>query len=309
MPAGSVMREMQHAAVREDRLRRFVPTPLSAVLRVMGRTLSLETNSATVLSQARQVFEPYGAASPEGAEFVWRIVCENDADAGEEWPPAHVLACESLRLVHFGARGFLAVDLEAKLAVGHVAERLTRDEAAFRGRFLAALFESTAPALRLTELTAACLSLAGKGLLLFGPSGREKTEASRLAARLGLELHSDQATFVEVAGRCAQAWGQFWPAVARPPAESVTPVLSIFLEPEDSQVPRLTPLPTREYSRRLQEEVLAGGAGRMNPEGEAVARALSGLPAYRMAYGSDPSRAAIFLHSLLKTHNLLEAHP
>ena len=52
---------------------------------------------------------------------------------------------------------------------------------------------------------------------------------------------------------------------------------------------------------------MAGVADPGSRERDAVARALANLPAYRLAYGRDPGVAAVFLHSMLKAHNLLEA--
>lgn len=336
-----VTQRMQSVAAREDRLGRFSPTPLTAALCVMGRTLTLETNSATVLRQARCAFEPYGVGSFEQSEFLWRIVSETGEPAPGVWPEVNAVASGSLCLAHFGRQSFLAVDLDAREAVGCLPEILAADESVFCGIFLAALFQSTASALRLTEFSAACLALEGKGLLLFGPSQDGKSAVSRLAARLGLEFHSDQATFIETKGNGMRAWGQCWPALPQPDtpkfnseisaashlvkdesgvllareqhalrpvsSPSVTPALCIFLEPVSSEAPRLSPVHGRESWRRLQEEGTAGVADPGSREREAVARALSSLPAYRLAYGRDPSVAAVFLHSMLRTHNLLEA--
>ena len=318
-----VTQRMQTVAAREDRLGRFSPTPLTAALCVMGRTLTLETDSATVLRQARCAFEPYGVGSFEQSEFLWRIVSETHEPAPEAWPEANAVASGSLRLAHFGRRSFFAVDLDAREAVGCLPEILVADEFALCGIFLAALFQSTASALRLMQLSAACLALEGKGLLLFGPSQQWKSAVSCLAVSLGLEFHSDQATFIESERNSMRAWGQFWPALPQPDTpkfnskiseasrpvstRSVTPVLCIFLEPLSSEVPRLSPVHSRESWRRLQEEGMAGVADPGSHERDAVARALSNLPAYRLAYGRDPGVAAVFLHSMLKAHNLLEA--
>jgi len=336
-----VTQRMQTVAAREDRLGRFLPTPLAAALCVMGRTLTLETNSATVLRQARRAFEPYGVGSFEQSEFLWRIVSETHEPAPEAWPEANAVASGSLRLAHFGRRSFFAVDLDAREAVGCLPEILVADESASCDIFLAALFQSTASALRLTQLSAACLALEGKGLLLFGSSQQGKSAVSRLAVSLGLEFHSDQATFIESERNSMRAWGQCWPVLPQPDTPKsnseisaasrpvkgeggdmfatgqlalrpisnrrVTPVLCIFLEPLSSEVPRLSPVHSRESWRRLQEEGMAGVADPGSRERDAVARALSNLPAYRLAYGRDPGVAAVFLHSMLKAHNLLEA--
>lgn len=300
-----VTQRMQPTAAREDRLGRFSPTPLATALRVMDRTLTLETNSATVLRQARRAFEPYGAGSFDQSEFLWRIVSEPCEQAPKGGPEVNAIASESLRLAHFGRRGFLAVDLDAREAVGCVPDSLVADQSAFCGIFLATLFQSTASALRLTQLAAACLAREGKGVLLFGPSPQQIVEVCRLASRLGLELHSDHAVFIDLAGGNAKAWGHWGPNDFKQPLGSATPVLSVFLEPEDLQVPLLTPLPAREFLRRLREEGMGGAP--YPDDREATARALGRLPAYRLAYGRDPAAAAVFLHSMLRTHNLLEA--
>ena len=336
-----VTQRMQNVAAREDRLGRFSLTPLTTALRVMDRTLTLETNSAAVLRQARSAFESYGVGSSEQSEFLWRIVSETHQPAPEVWPEVNAIASGSLRMAHLGPRSFLAVDLDAREAVACIPENQVADQHAFFGIFLASLFQTTASALRLTQLSAACLALEGKGLLLFGPSQQGKSAVSRLAARLGLEFHSDQATFIETERNGMRAWGQCWPALPQPdppksnseisaasrlvgdegevlfatepPAlppgstRSVTPVLCIFLEPVSSEVPRLSPVHGRESWRRLQEEGMAGVADPGSRERDAVARALANLPAYRLAYGRDPGVAAVFLHSMLKAHNLLEA--
>ncbi|MFB3920985.1 MAG: hypothetical protein ACE145_04645 [Terriglobia bacterium] len=320
---------MQSAPAREDRLGRFAPTPLSAALWVMGRSLTLETNSETVLRQVRRAFTPYGAGSHGQPEFRWRIVSETRPTDLEAWPEAAALASESLRFVHFGRNCFFAADLVSREAVGAIPEFLAPDESTFCGMYLAAAFQCTAPALGLTQLSAACLALDRKGLLLLAPTRPAKSAVSRLAAKLGMEFNSEQATFIESNANGMAAWGWCWPPSPQPDAlmpesaaldasrpvegtfrsisaHSVTPVICIYLEPATSEVPRLSPIHSRASLQRLQEEGLAAAVDRQ--AGEAVARALSRLPAYRLAYGRDPAAAAVFLHNMLRTHNLLEAH-
>ncbi|PYV20169.1 MAG: hypothetical protein DMG27_23680, partial [Acidobacteria bacterium] len=52
---------MKVSAKYRDPLRRFTPTALVEDLRVMDRTVRLETNSPTVLGQTVRLFERYQA--------------------------------------------------------------------------------------------------------------------------------------------------------------------------------------------------------------------------------------------------------
>lgn len=332
---------MQAETARHDPLRRFTPTPLVADLRVMGRTVRLETNSSVVLNQTRRLFACYGAPLSGHPEFLWRVVSESAAGLKPPWPDMTAFSAEGLRFVNFGQRSFLAFDLEGREAVGFLAEELAKDETGFTNPFLTGLFLMTAATLGLTSITAACVALGDKGLLIFGPPQSGKTTSSYLAGKLGLATHADHVTFLESEGGSLRAWGDFWPAVFREEtqqflpelqalarrfhyrdltllyleksrsqngqARSVSPAFCVFLERQAANVPRLIPLPCGEFARRLKESVPFKDDERFEPQRAAICRALGNLPAYRLAYGSDPATAAIFFRSLLGAHNLLEA--
>jgi hypothetical protein len=141
-----------------DLLRRFTPTPLTAELRLMGRAIRLESNSAVILERmCRALNNGRHAAKSARPEFLWRLVSDAVPEFRPPWPELTVFSHEGLSFVNIGQGGFLAVDLESREAVGFLAEELTKDELGFTPRLLAVLFSLTASALGLTAEEAAAL--------------------------------------------------------------------------------------------------------------------------------------------------------
>jgi hypothetical protein len=335
----SIKPEARGAAPRCDPLRRFTPTPHVVHIRVMRRTIRLETNSRKVLTQVRRAFEcrenPH-----EAPQFVWKIVSENKDCLKLPWPEMTAFSDGNLRYVNIGQRSFIAVDLESREAVSFVSEELATDDVGFSGVFLATLFYLTASALGLTAISAACVATGDRGLLLFGVPNSGKTTSSYLAQRHGLEFHADQATFLELNGRTLCAWGDFWPAafrvesakflpelqeltrplfhrditflclekslLGRDKARSVVPAACIFLERHAHKSPRLIPLPTQDFVERLENAAPFKEEAVTKSDRSAVFRTLAGLPAYRLLYGSDPAVPALILRSVLSTHTHVE---
>jgi hypothetical protein len=130
-----------------DILRRFTPTPFTADLRLMGCAIRLESNSETVIKQARRALGD-SHAGPAG-QFLWRVISEQDANHAPRWPEPYVFSGDHLRLASIGRCGFIAVDLAARLAVGFLPEVLARDDLGFRNLYLAPLVSMTAEALGL----------------------------------------------------------------------------------------------------------------------------------------------------------------
>jgi len=326
---------------RLDPLRRFTPTPLVADLPVMGRVIRLQTNSPAVAEHARRGFNRYSPFPDRRPAFFWKIVTENDGLMKPPWPLLSAYSHQNLRFVNLGQRSFVAVDLEAREAVGHLSEAMAEDEAGFSGVFLATLFYLTAGSLGFTPLSAACVAAGDKGLLVFGEPGSGKTTSAYLSARLGLEFCADQATFLEVQGHSLQAWGEFWPTTFRTDAahylpeiaalthplvhqkltflslhkhhlgtslaRSVVPAACIFLERHAADPPRLVPITPGDLSRRFRHFVPFGDESQYEENSRTIFRALSELPSYRLLYGSEPSVAARFFRSILKSEQLMEA--
>src|SRR5262245_24191128 len=328
------------ASSSSDPLRRFRSTSLSFDAVLMGRRVRIETDSVPILNHVTRAFNCFGQTSNSlSPHFRWRIVSEPHDEAIASWPPMTAFGDDNMRYINIGQRSFIAIDIAAREAVGILSECLTNDEAGFSSVFLARMFYLTAPALGLTPISAACVAKGQEGLLVFGPSNSGKTTSSYSAKKLGLKFHADQAAFMEIHRGTLRAWGDFWPAAFRPEtarflpelptlgqsfsyrdrtflcldkdasfprsAESVVPSACIFLE-RQAPAPKLIPLSRHEISQRVGSISPVKDDPGSKQARESVFQALGGLPWYRLLYGEDPSVAAVFFRSVLKSHHLME---
>jgi hypothetical protein len=319
---------------RRDLLHRFTPMPYRVDLRIMARTVRLESNSAAVVDNAREFFARHQGLPPGDPEFSWRIVSQEDSPMDRVGVELSAFSDRDLRFVNIGQRGFLAVDLEARLGIGFVAEELVEPEPMINCRpFFDTLFCMSAGSLGMVAVSAACIGLEDKGILIFGPPNSGKTTASYLAAKLGLELHADQAVFLEVAAGKLRAWGDLLPAIFRPEsleflpelrastrrfsypgltvhylskrdlqsvkAHPVTPICSVFLDRANSCETQLAPIVSSELSRRFVESILFKDDDHFQQQTSTVDRMLGKLPAYDLVYSSDPAMAAHCVREIL----------
>lgn len=338
--SGEARRRADPPRKNPDPLRRFLPTPLAVDLPLMGRTVRLETNSAAVRSQTERLLARYRNQAPGDAQFRWRIIREADSRLLPPWPQAAAFSDSGLGYVSFGQHSFLAVDLEARQAAAFLAAGLAHDPAGFSSPFLDRLLVLTAGALGLTSIGAACVASGGRGLLIFGSSRSGKTTSSYLATRLGLEFHDDQAVLLDLEAGALRAWRGCWPAAFRsdakrfaPELDAVTqpfpygdetflylngqaadshppfviPACSVFLEREAAAPARLRRLARAEYLPRLGGCLLFKDDPRFESQQAAALAALARLPAYHLAYGSDPADAAAFFPALLEPQALKAA--
>lgn len=320
---------------RPDPLRRLTPTPYVASLPVMGRTLRLETNNLMILRRTTELFATYPDSLQEGAAFRWRIVSQAYPQMGTPWPRRSAFSDLGLRFAEFGQRNFLAVDLAEREAVAFISEKLAEDALGFTCFFLDTLFYMTAGALGLVSLSAACVAQGTDAILVMGPPDQGKTTACYWAARNGLKFHADQAVFLEKKDGRLRAWGDFFPLTFRPQAlqfipelrmtqrfsycdqdyqcldrqkfdssgaGTVIPVCCVVLEREAASEPKLIRLAEVDGCRQLCENFALKEEDRWERQRTEVLDALADLPAYRLAYGSDPAVAAGFLHDLIVTH-------
>jgi hypothetical protein len=329
-----VTEAVQCSSQRLDPLRRFVPTPHGINLQLMGRTVRVETNSPKILDLTLQFFASYQQTSQRDADFKWRIVSESDGFTGPG-APTSAFSDSDLSFVNMGQRSFLAVDAETRLGIGFLDEGFAEaPEPRFISRPpLDILFCMSAACLGLTSLSAACVALGGKGVLLLGEPNSGKTTASYVAAMQGMEFFADQVVFLERSSLGTRAWGDPFPAVFRPAtlqffpelragvhpssygdlrfyyfdksklqserARSITPLCSIFLQRSVAAEPRLALMAQDELSRHLAASLLFKDGDRFQSQDAAVFAGLGELPSYCLSYGEDPATAATIICNLL----------
>jgi hypothetical protein len=321
---------------RPDSLRRFTPTPHTTDLRLMQRTVRLETNSKELLARTLRFFERHQHGETGQPEFLWRVVCEPDPRPQLTTVQLSAFSDAGLRYVNIEQRGFLAVDLERCEAMGFLGNQFVEDEPRLRyNRPLDILFCMTAPSLGLTALSGGCVGVKDRGVLIFGPPNSGKTTACYLAAaKVGMEFHADQGVFLDMRGNVLQAWGDLFPAVFRPEtldflpelrqsvrrssnaglafyyfdksplqarlAQPVIPVCSLFLDRGATCQPQLMEITQEDALSRLRDCVLFSEDARFDPQITAALTALAGKPVYNLQYGTDPKIAAAFIEQMLR---------
>jgi len=320
---------------REDVLRRFTSTPHVTDLRLMERTVRLETNSEALLDLAVKFFERHQDGIVKAPEFLWRIVCESDPEVTSTAVQFSAFSDMGLRYVNVGQRGFLAVDLEAREAVGNISKLYLESKPGLRNcRTLDILFCMTAPSLGLTALSGGCVGLGDRGVMVFGPPDSGKTTACYLAAMTGMEFQADHLIFLDACRMRLRAWGDLLPAVFRPDAlehlpelrdvthrsaykslpfyyldkapfqskktEPISPVCSIFLERGAVGKPETKKLEPDEVVRRLGDCLLFQEDERFRPQTLTALNAVAERPAYHLRYQSDPKVPASFIETLLR---------
>ena len=318
-----------------DILRRFTPTQLVADLRAMGRTIRLQTNSPSILQQVGKAFDRYAPTLSGQGEFLWRLVVENDAGLHPPWPAFSGISADGLHLLNIGQNSFFGVDPKARTAVGFAAEELVNDDLGFETLFLSGLFTTTAESLGLTALSAACVGLGEKGLVVLGPPQSGKTMCCFAASTRGLQFHSDQVVFLDLVGGELRAWGDFWPLTFYPEAtrlfpeleasaqplqcgestllcldkgtipgtesHSILPSCCVVLTKPAERIAKMRTLGRLEWEAMIRQNCLLRDSARLGAEFAEVLRLLGNLPAYQLAHGGDPISAVELFRSILNT--------
>lgn len=320
--------------MRQDPLRRFMSTPHVTDLRLMERTVRLETNREAVLAFARKFLERHQHGRVKEPEFLWRLVSESDPQVQSTAVQFSAFSDMGLRYVNIGQTGFLAVDLGNREATGFLANLILDGEPELRHcRSLDILFCMTAPSLGLTALSGGCVGVKERAVMVFGPPNSGKTTACYLAAKTGMEFHADQVVFLDPSRNLLRVWGDLLPAVFRPEAlhflpelrrttrrssyadlafyyldktllqapqaHPVIPVCSVFLERGARSEPRLRQLTRLDAVSRLRNCILFNEDSRFDAQITAALTALADKPAYNLQYDSDPGIAATFIEKLL----------
>jgi len=329
-------------ATRQDPLRRFTPTLFIANLPLLGRTVRFATDCPAIFKRTLRALERYGGTPASRPDFLWRIINEPRVKMKPPWPERSAFSDDGLRFINIGQRSFVAVDLDAREGVGFLAEGLASDEAGFATFFLDDVLYLTAGILGFVALSSACVAFGERGLLVFGPPNSGKTTSCYLAKKFGLEFLADQAVFLEIEADRLRAWGDLLPGVFRPETiqflpelealalpfcyrdltflrlptdrfpvaartRPVNPTGCVFLGRGESSAPNLVPLGGGEFRRRLAASLPFKDDPRFALRRAAVFKALEKVPAYHLAFGSDPAAAARFFPSLLNARSPLEA--
>jgi hypothetical protein len=319
-------------AKRVDPLRRFSSTPFSTDLSCMGKCIRLETNNAALFEHTVGLLSVYPPYPRENPQYCWRLISEPLPSGCPYSLTRFAFSDLHLRYAEFGQRNFVAVDLEARLAISFLSDELARDNVCLTYPFLDTLFCMCAASLGFTSLFANCVDVDGKGMLLMGPPGSGKTTVSYLAANAGMHLHADDGVFLELENGVLKAWGGFWPVVFREEtlkflpevrtlarrfiydgvvlyhlersrfqtraAHSIQPRCCVFLNSEGARNVAVAQVPSHCLRDRLAENLLFDEEESFQPQHDTVLTMLAKLPAYEVSHGGNPALVIPVVHQL-----------
>jgi hypothetical protein len=184
------LRHDRAALACDDPLLRNVHLPLRAVFHPMGFSVEVVTNSVEVLAAAEASWGHFKKVfSDRTVELRFGVT---DDDSQECPPEAIYRAHRNLRLIIADRNNFCTCDLEQGFAFAWVTRAAAEHQNYFRYHFLeaaAAFFLIDSP--YVTLIHAACVKMAGRGVLLCGDSGAGKSSLAFACARAGWTYLSD----------------------------------------------------------------------------------------------------------------------
>lgn len=308
----------QSASSFDDPLLRRVEMPLTAQYYPLGFRVDVITNSEQVLAAARESWSCFPAKLSLQSPLQLRLQFGVAEDSSWQCPPAPLVrAQEHLLSMMADQENFATCDLAQGFAFGWLSKGVERRRSYLRYHFLEAAALVLLAALRVTPLHAACVELAGCGMLLFGDSGAGKSTLAYACARAGWTYTTDDASYLVngrddrlVVGNSHQI--RFRPSAAQLFPElqglSVTPRAAgkpsiefptgrhsylktadecridriVFLNREDHTPPGLHPYP-RELARQWFSESLSNTCGNAEAQGARLAKLLT-VPVHELRY-------------------------
>jgi hypothetical protein len=183
-----------------DPLLHEIDLPLKQVLYPLGFPLEIATNSPDVLRAATRAWSAFPNLFTEPPIHLRVIVTGSGDETAPAEPPVYRGQAHLLTIAA-GVRDFAVADLQQGFSFACITPRVAADAEYLRHFFLEALVYSTLTNLHLTSVHAACVSLAGRAILLCGASGAGKSTLAYECARRGFAyLADDGSSFLRRGG-------------------------------------------------------------------------------------------------------------
>jgi hypothetical protein len=179
------------------------PVPLEQTFHPLGFDVRVSTNSPEILQAGN---ETWGQCERLFDEEPLRLRLSVNLQSTAPRPPSAMpRGHENLFSNIHSAENFSVADLARGFAYGWFTPSMTSDRAYFRYYFLESLAYAMLTARYLTPIHAACVTLRGAGVLLWGPSGAGKTSLAYACAKAGWEFVSDDGSYL-VRKNTGQRW-------------------------------------------------------------------------------------------------------
>jgi hypothetical protein len=209
-----------------DPLRCHLPLPLEGLYYPMGFPVRISTDSPLVLQAAEEVWGVYTDRFG-GAPLELRIGV-TDGNPFNLPPAAMPTARGHLITFLHSADNFLVADLDRGYAYGWLTHAVVSDAGYLRYHFIEPLVYFMLEALYLAPVHAACVALAGEGILLCGASGAGKSSLAYACARNGWTYLSDDASELLRQGNSRRILGRPYGIRFRSSAAELFPELAAY---------------------------------------------------------------------------------
>ncbi len=192
----------------------------------LGFPIRIVTNHASVLAAADQSWSKFMPAFDRTPlEILIEVL--PDPIGMRVMPPAPTCTIKGGLIVQEAdEHNFVIADLHAGWAVGRVSELTARSHSYFCYHLLEGTVLSMLATLHCVPLHAACVQIAGKGVLICGNSGDGKSTLAFAGARAGWTYVSDDATYLPIERRDRMVVGNCHKVRFRPSAAQLFPELS-----------------------------------------------------------------------------------
>lgn len=168
--------------------------PFRRIFYPLGFPVAIETNAPELLLAAE---ESWGERSPASFAPPLHLQIGVSAFDSPECPPAPAVRAHGHLLSFIAdAENFVVCDLREGCAFGWISRAALYYRAYLRYHILEAVALSLICSAHVTPVHAACVSFAGRGLLLCGDSGAGKSTLAYACARAGWTYTSDDASYV-----------------------------------------------------------------------------------------------------------------
>lgn len=176
-----------------------------------GETLAFETNDDRIMELAAELFSRYGPPKDITREpLLVRVLVHEPSAAVAASPSTTFRTFGHLFTVVLGPHDSAAADVVAGRAFAIVRPSLVDDGRRLQQQLIAALaLGMLGPARGYLPLHCACVTRAGRSVLLHGPSGAGKSTLAYAAARRGFQIVSEDSLQIGGPGE-ARAWGVPW---------------------------------------------------------------------------------------------------
>jgi hypothetical protein len=213
-------------ALSGDPLLRNVDLPLKGVYHPLGFSIEVITNSDEVLAAAE---ESWGRLSPIFSETSLQLRIALGEGSSRVCPPAPVYRGQrNLLSVVADSRNFAVCDRDQGFSYAWIDRSAIEHRGYLRYHFLESLALSMLSSSYVVPLHAACVELAGTGVLLCGNSGAGKSSLAFACARSGWNYISDDASYLVRKGSGRLVAGNSQQVRLRPSAADLFPELKHF---------------------------------------------------------------------------------